>query len=109
MPNLLTEDHPYPRKLFTIEEIDGPGKSTQLDLLHKWLVSEGYSVFFLPNRIHPLQSKKRQKPNLVIYLKIGLSNDLYENFVKCQTLTLNKFDQMTDEFNLKYSQFFTLD
>ncbi len=53
MPNLLTEDHPYPRKLVTVEEIDGPGKSTQLDLLHKWLISEGYRVF-LPNEIHPL-------------------------------------------------------
>ena len=53
MPNLLTEDHPCPGKLFIVEEIDGPGKSTQLDLLHKWLISEGYSVF-LPNGIHPL-------------------------------------------------------
>ena len=46
MPNLLTEDHPCPGKLFIVEEIDGSGKSTQLDLLHKWLVAEGYSVFF---------------------------------------------------------------
>ena len=53
MPNLLTEDHPCPGKLFIVEEIDGSGKSTQLDLLHKWLISEGYRVF-LPNGIHPL-------------------------------------------------------
>jgi dTMP kinase len=31
-------------KLFIVEGIDGSGKSTQLDLLHKWLVSEGYLV-----------------------------------------------------------------
>ena len=66
------------------------------------------------------------EPNLVIYLKIGiedlvlrmfesgksinyweagmdigLSNDLYESFVKYQTLILNEFDRMTDEFNFK--------
>ena len=66
------------------------------------------------------------EPDLVIYLKIGiedlilrmfesgksinyweagmdigLSDDLYESFVKYQTLILNEFDQMTDEFNFK--------
>ena len=71
--------------------------------------------------------KKQQKPDLVIYLKIriyeelmlricesgksinywgagmdiGLSDDLYESFVKYQTLILNEFDQMTDEFIFK--------
>ena len=45
MANLM-DDHPYPGKLFIVEGIDGSGKSTQLDLLHKWLISEGYSVFF---------------------------------------------------------------
>ncbi len=33
-----------PGKLFIVEGIDGSGKSTQLDLLHKWLMSEGYLV-----------------------------------------------------------------
>jgi dTMP kinase len=33
-----------PGKLFIVEGIDGSGKSTQLDLLHKWLVSQGYLV-----------------------------------------------------------------
>ena len=66
------------------------------------------------------------EPDLVIYLKIGiedlilrmfesgkcinyweagmdigLSDDLYESFVKYQTLMLTEFDQMTDEFNFK--------
>ena len=35
-----------PGKLFVVEGIDGSGKSTQLDLLRKWLVSEGYCVAF---------------------------------------------------------------
>ena len=33
-------------KLFTVEGIDGSGKSTQLSLLHQWLQNEGYGVFF---------------------------------------------------------------
>ncbi len=36
----------YPGKLIIVEGIDGSGKSTQLDLLHKWLVSENYLVAF---------------------------------------------------------------
>ncbi|MCY4109693.1 MAG: hypothetical protein OXG11_11770, partial [Chloroflexi bacterium] len=35
-----------PGKLFVVEGIDGSGKSTQIDLLHKWLVSQGYLVVF---------------------------------------------------------------
>jgi dTMP kinase len=33
-------------KLIVVEGIDGSGKSTQIDLLHKWLLSKGYSVYF---------------------------------------------------------------
>jgi dTMP kinase len=36
----------YPGKLFVVEGIDGSGKSTQLDLMRKWLISEGYLVAF---------------------------------------------------------------
>ncbi|HEX9375409.1 MAG TPA: thymidylate kinase [Actinomycetota bacterium] len=35
-----------PGRLFIVEGIDGSGKSTQLDLLHKWLTSLGYLVVF---------------------------------------------------------------
>ncbi len=43
---MVTEPHPYPGKLIIVEGIDGSGKSTQIALLHRWLVSQGYKVFF---------------------------------------------------------------
>jgi hypothetical protein len=36
----------YSGRLFIVEGIDGSGKSTQLDLLRKWLVNLGYVVVF---------------------------------------------------------------
>ena len=36
----------YRGKLFIVEGVDGSGKSTQISLLHKWLLSQGYSSFF---------------------------------------------------------------
>jgi dTMP kinase len=42
----LPNGKPLPGKLFVVEGIDGSGKSTQLDLLRKWLVGEGYCVAF---------------------------------------------------------------
>jgi len=38
--------HNYPGRLFVVEGIDGSGKSTQIDLLYKWLLTQGYNVFF---------------------------------------------------------------
>jgi dTMP kinase len=43
---MLNQPHPYPGKLIIVEGIDGSGKSTQLSLLHRWLMSRGYKVFF---------------------------------------------------------------
>jgi len=43
---MLSEPHPYAGKLIVVEGIDGSGKSTQLSLLHRWLLSRGYKVFF---------------------------------------------------------------
>lgn len=34
-----------PGKLIVVEGIDGSGKSTQLDLLRKWIVSQGYCAY----------------------------------------------------------------
>ena len=42
----LPSGKPLPGKLFVVEGIDGSGKSTQLDLLRKWLIGQGYCVAF---------------------------------------------------------------
>ena len=46
MGNTLLDHHPYPGRLIIVEGIDGSGKSTQLQLLNKWLLSMNYRVFF---------------------------------------------------------------
>lgn len=43
-----------PGKLFIVEGIDGSGKSTQLDLLRKWLTSQGYCAHFSEWNSSPL-------------------------------------------------------
>ena len=66
--NKITQPHPYPGKLFVVEGMDGSGKSTQLDLLRKWLVSEGYSVFYTEWNSSPLvkqTTRKGKKRNLL--------------------------------------------
>lgn len=42
----MLQPNPYPGKLIVVEGIDGSGKSTQIDLLFKWLKSQGRSVYF---------------------------------------------------------------
>lgn len=42
----LIQPHPYPGKLIIVEGIDGSGKSTQLQLLLKYLQEKGLPVFF---------------------------------------------------------------
>jgi dTMP kinase len=46
MPRLFEKPHPYPGRLIIVEGIDGSGKTTQLQLLQKWLMSSGYRVTF---------------------------------------------------------------
>ena len=42
----LPDGRPLPGKLFIVEGIDGSGKTTQLDLLTKWLIGEGYCLAY---------------------------------------------------------------
>lgn len=55
-------------KLFIVEGIDGSGKSTQLDLLYKWLVSQGYLVAFTEWNSSPVvrQTTKRGKESRLL-------------------------------------------
>jgi len=46
MARLFDQPHPYPGKLIVVEGIDGSGKSTQLQLLQKWLLNSKYRVIF---------------------------------------------------------------
>ncbi|HEY1293455.1 MAG TPA: dTMP kinase [Chloroflexota bacterium] len=46
LPELHGARAGLPGRLIIVEGIDGSGKSTQLDLLHKWLVNQGYLVIF---------------------------------------------------------------
>jgi dTMP kinase len=53
----LSQNHNYPGKLIIAEGIDGSGKSTQMVLLQKWLVSQGERVFFTEWNSSPLVKK----------------------------------------------------
>jgi dTMP kinase len=46
--------HNFPGRLFIVEGIDGSGKSTQLQLLQKWLEAEGYVAFLSEWNSSPL-------------------------------------------------------
>ena len=50
----MLETNPYKGKLIVVEGIDGSGKSTQIDLIHKWLVERGKSVYFSEWNSSPL-------------------------------------------------------
>lgn len=43
---MLPDGRALPGKLIIVEGIDGSGKSTQLDMLRKWLISQGFCVAF---------------------------------------------------------------
>jgi dTMP kinase len=67
-PTLLTQPHPYPGRLVTVEGIDGSGKSTQLLLLDRWLTARGYRVRFTEwnsSRLVRRAMKRGKKKNLL--------------------------------------------
>ncbi len=43
---IVLQPNSYRGKLIVVEGIDGSGKSTQIDLLYKWLLSQGKAVYF---------------------------------------------------------------
>ncbi|MGZ4144515.1 MAG: dTMP kinase [Actinomycetota bacterium] len=71
----LHEGKELPGKLFVVEGIDGSGKSTQLDLLHKWLVSQGYLVLFSEWNSSPIvktTTKRGKKRHLLSPVSFSL-------------------------------------
>jgi dTMP kinase len=62
-------------KLFIVEGIDGSGKSTQLDLLRKWLIGEGYCVAFTEWNSSPIvgqTTRSGKKKHLLTPLSFSL-------------------------------------
>jgi dTMP kinase len=50
----MLKPNPCKGKLIVVEGIDGSGKSTQIDLLYKWLQSQGKTVYFSQWNSSPL-------------------------------------------------------
>jgi len=46
MSRVFEQQHQLPGRLIIVEGIDGSGKTTQLQLLHKWLLNSKYRTFF---------------------------------------------------------------
>jgi len=64
----MPDGRALPGKLFIVEGIDGSGKSTQLDLLRKWLIGQGYCVAFSEWNSSPLvkaTTKKGKKKQIL--------------------------------------------
>jgi dTMP kinase len=76
----LTDGAPFqlqdlPGRLFIVEGIDGSGKSTQLDLLHKWLTAQGYLVMFSEWNSSPIvkgTTKRGKKRKLLSPMSFSL-------------------------------------
>ncbi len=58
---MLQGSEQYRGKLFVVEGIDGSGKSTQISLLYKWLLSQGYSSFFSEWNSSPLVKRTTRR------------------------------------------------
>lgn len=89
MSKILTKNN-YPGKLIVVEGIDGSGKSTQIDLLHKWLLALGRSVFFTEWNSSTLVKSttglgKKQKaftPTTFSLLQCTDFADRWENYIR---------------------------
>ncbi len=80
----------YRGKLIVVEGIDGSGKSTQIDLLFKWLQSQGKSVYFSEWNSSALvksttrlgKSEKMFTPTTFSLLQATDFADRWENFMQ---------------------------
>ena len=73
----LPDGRVLPGKLIIVEGIDGSGKSTQLDLLRKWLVGEGYLVAFSEWNSSPIVrsvTKRGKNKHLLTPLSFSLAH-----------------------------------
>ena len=71
----LPDGTPLPGKLFVVEGIDGSGKSTQVDLLRKWLLGEGYCLAYSEWNSSPMvksTTKRGKKKHLLTPLTFSL-------------------------------------
>lgn len=66
--NRPKRENDAPGRLIAVEGVDGSGKSTQIDLLHKWLVGLGCRVFFSEWNSSPLvmEATKKGKRRLLL-------------------------------------------
>jgi dTMP kinase len=72
---MLPDGRALPGKLFIVEGIDGSGKSTQLDMLRKWLISQGYLVAFSEWNSSPIvrrMTKRGKKKQLLSPISFSL-------------------------------------
>ena len=79
-----------PGRLFIVEGIDGSGKSTQLDLLHKWLTAQGYLVVFSEWNSSPIvkgTTKRGKRRRLLSPISFSLIHAAdFANRVRAQIL-----------------------
>jgi dTMP kinase len=71
----LPDGTPLPGKLFVVEGIDGSGKSTQVDLLRKWLLGEGFCLAYSEWNSSPMvksTTKRGKKKHLLTPLTFSL-------------------------------------